>query len=192
MHEVDSLPAVVVSTPDGVTHTYTGELKAEPLAAFVASFSADAADAAAATGSEAADEDAPPPPPPPPPPRKLPRASLEEAEALDKGVDAALLALYVRPDGDDGGDSEGTCGAAVSRFEELAAAMGTVMRAYVVEVPASRASWAGRYGVPPERLLRVAASASPCEPLLVRLPWGEDKAELEDYDVYEGVGDGGR
>ncbi|MEW5301253.1 MAG: hypothetical protein WDW36_004124 [Sanguina aurantia] len=176
---VKDLPMLVVVQPDGSTDGYTGDYKAPQLLAFLQSFLPK--EDARPSGTKQ-------------PINPLPHLTLDDFDKADQDEGMALVGFYA--------GSEGPCTAQLAQLAKAAKDMQAVAPVGVVNVTAhwqppvdgastptlssEHRATLTRLGVDVARL----ASGTGCEIQVVLLPFGADKAELEDYQVYTGAVEG--
>uniref|UniRef100_A0A7S0R6G9 protein disulfide-isomerase n=1 Tax=Chlamydomonas leiostraca TaxID=1034604 RepID=A0A7S0R6G9_9CHLO len=162
---------LVIKAEGGGVERYEGELKAPALLDFLAGFS----DKAKASSSDKKKEQAKAGGKEKP--DKVKTLSWEEAVGLDAKEDMALLALLA-------GGSE-ACAEAEKAFRAAAADMQEVVAAAVVHVEGAQLEQAARYGADVASIAGEAGEGK-CAQRVVLLPFGAEKAELDDYAVYSG------
>lgn len=177
MHEVQDFPTIMVAKADGTSEVYSGDLKAPQLAEFLAAFSSAPAESEKASakdeGSKKAEKQDLQPKVP-----EVQNLTMAEAVALDEQEDMWLLALYSPGDESDCADSE-------AEFKQAVTVMQDVVKTALVAVNLDEADTVSRYGASPSKL-----RSQRCTLQLVLLPYGEDKADIEDYSIFHGALDG--
>ncbi|KAG1666886.1 hypothetical protein FOA52_013519 [Chlamydomonas sp. UWO 241] len=194
-NNVMEFPTVVVTTPDGTRHVYDGELKAHLLRDWVAAFSTDPSakpsnssddKASSKTSSKGSSKGSDDEKEVEDPLSAMTNITVDEAIALDQFEDMALLALWVPPLEDS--SHKDKCSGNLAAFAAVASEFGGVVKTVLVEVPREELRKVIRYGVSlVENLVGPADSMSPCIPMLLLLPFGRDKQELDDYAIYKGA-----
>ncbi|KAG2492483.1 hypothetical protein HYH03_009148 [Edaphochlamys debaryana] len=187
---VGDMPALIVVKPDGSREPYAGELKAPALLRFLTALAAPAEGEGAGKGAGgggaggAEEEDGPKTPPPPAWAFVRQVDDLSELPGLEAREDMALLALH--------GPAEDGCKDSREAFLGAAGEMQALVDTLLVALPASALA-PGSEGA--GALARLGADVGalerePCELQLILLPYGADKADLDDYRKYDGPPDG--
>ncbi|KAJ9513567.1 hypothetical protein QJQ45_006116 [Haematococcus lacustris] len=185
----ESLPAVMLLKP-GVEagEAYSGELKAEPLLTALKQFSAlhSAAAPSPKDEGEAAAPDAPPSgsdgaqAQPPVAAEGVKELDWEAVMALDAKEDMALLVLQA-------GD-QASCTAALNAIYSVLADVKDMVTCGRVVVGPQDADKLRQFGSSVSTMLTdPEALTSSCTQRLLLLPYGPDKADLDEYQVYSGA-----
>ncbi|KAL6763385.1 hypothetical protein V8C86DRAFT_2493539 [Haematococcus lacustris] len=185
----ESLPAVMLLKPgEEAGEAYSGELKAEPLLTALKQFSAlhSAAAPSSKDEGEAAAPDAPPSgsdraqAQPPVAAEGVKELDWEAVMALDAKEDIALLVLQA-------GD-QASCTAALDAIYSVLADVKDMVTCGRVVVGPQDADKLRQFGSSVSTMLTdPEALTSSCTQRLLLLPYGPDKADLDEYQVYSGA-----
>lgn len=174
-----TLPVIEVFKENGISlGRYNDSVKAPALLKFLKQFVANAAGE-----QEEQDEGTESKPKSKGPPQAtLDTLTVDELSALDEKEDMVLVALHIAASPD-------LCASKATAFKTAAADIQGVLPLKAVNITSDELSKVSRYGLIVDQI-NSEVDADGCALRIVLLPFGGDKEDLEDYQVYDGYLDG--